>query len=34
MSNILMLVTVLAIGCVVFAVVLLALVAMWSANND
>lgn len=34
MSNILMLVTVLAIGCVVCAVVLIALVAMWSANND
>jgi hypothetical protein len=34
MSNILMLITVLIVGCVVVAVVLLALLAMWSASND
>jgi len=34
MSNILMLITVLIIGCAVVAVVLIALLAMWSASND
>jgi hypothetical protein len=34
MSNIMLIVMLLAIGCAVFAVVLIALLAMWSASND
>lgn len=34
MSNILMLITVLVIGCAVVAVVLIALLAMWSASHE
>ena len=34
MNIIMMLVTLLAIGCAVVAVVLIALLAMWSASND
>jgi hypothetical protein len=34
MSNIMMLVILMAVGCAVVAVVLIALLAMWSASND